>query len=193
MSSTNRSKARDLHIADYYVTPIPVIVQFLNEFKKYENIFENKNIKILDPTAGGDANHPMSYPEALKQIGINNVDTIDIRQDSLAQIKADYLTYDCKNKYDVIISNPPFNIALDIIKKALNDVKENGFVIFLLRLNYFESVARKKFWENNMAKYAFVHSKRIAFTDKGGTDSIAYMHCVWQKGYNPKFTQLTII
>jgi len=25
MSSTNRSKARDLHIADYYVTPIPVI------------------------------------------------------------------------------------------------------------------------------------------------------------------------
>ena len=40
-------------------------------------------------------------------------------------VQFDFSTYliriniDCKNKYDVIITNPPFNISLDIIKKAL--------------------------------------------------------------------------
>jgi hypothetical protein len=191
LSSTNRSNARDLHISDYYVTPIHTIVEFLNEFIKYESEVFKGN--ILDCCAGGDINHLMSYPKALKQIGIFNVDTIDIRKDSLANIKTDYLKYNCKDKYDVIITNPPFNIALDIIKKALDDVKNNGYVIMLLRLNFFEGKLRKNFWLNNMAKYAFVHSKRISFTDKGSTDSIAYMHCVWQKGYNPEFCKLKVI
>jgi type I restriction-modification system DNA methylase subunit len=115
MSSTKRSKSRDSHVADYYVTPIQSVVKFLNDIQTYEpNIFKGK---ILDPCAGGDINHSMSYPEAFKQIEIHNIDTIDIRNDSLAEIKTDYLTYDYKNKYDVIITNPPFAIAKDIITR----------------------------------------------------------------------------
>lgn len=191
MSSTNRSNSRDEHIADYYVTPVDKINEFLKEFTKIEgNIFENS--KILDPCAGGDELHEMSYPKALSQY-INKIDTIDIREDSLADIKGSYLDIDCKNKYDVIITNPPFNISLDIIKKALDDVKDNGYVIMLLRLNYFGSKARKPFWKNIMAKYTFVHSKRIGFTDNGKTDSIEYMHLVFQKGYRENCTRLYII
>lgn len=191
MSSTNRSNSRDEHIADYYVTPIDKIEEFLQEFIKVEgDIF--KDAKILDPCAGGDSLHEMSYPKALSPY-IHNIDTIDIRDDSLADIKGSYLDIDCKNKYDVIITNPPFNISLDIIKKALDDVKDNGYVIMLLRLNYFGSKARKPFWEDIMAKYTFVHSKRIGFTDNGKTDSIEYMHLVFQKGYNENCTRLYII
>ncbi|MDD4778979.1 MAG: hypothetical protein PHT02_00050 [Tissierellia bacterium] len=194
MSSTNRSKARDSHTSDYYKTPIDQIVKFLKEFNKHEDVFIKPYIKILDCCAGGLIEKDlMSYPEALKQIGIHNVDTIDIREDSLADIKVDYLTYDCKNKYDVIITNPPFSIAEDIIKKALDDVKDNGWVIMLLRLNFFEGKSRKDFWLDNMAKYSFVHSKRMSFTDNGGTDSVAYMHCVFQKSYNPEFCKLKVI
>lgn len=134
----------------------------------------------------------MSYPKALAQY-IDNIDTIDIRNDSLADIKGDYLQIDCKDKYNVIITNPPFNISLDIIKKALADIKDNGYVIMLLRLNYFGSKVRKPFWENIMAKYTFIHSKRIGFTDNGKTDSIEYMHLVFQKGYNKNCTSLYII
>ena len=193
MSSTNRSDFRNNHISDYYITPIEQIVKFLIDFNEYENIFIKPNIRVLDCCAGGDIKHEMSYPEAFKQIGIYNVDTIDIREDSLADIKTDYLTYECKNVYDVIITNPPFNIALDILKKAINDVKDDGYVIMLLRLNFFEGKLHKDFWLNNMAKYSFVHSKRMGFTDKSGTDSVAYMHCVWQKDYNPEFCQLKVI
>lgn len=192
MSSTNRSNARDLHVADYYVTPIDKIVDFIKEFLKYEN---KGFFRILDCCAGGSLNHKMSYPEAIHKVFniIRHVDTIDIRQDSLADIKADYLTFPIKIKYDTIITNPPFLIAREIIEKAIEDVSDNGFVIMLLRLNFLEGKARKDFFDKYMPKYIFVHHRRMSFTDDGKTDSVAYAHFVWQKGYKPTFSQLKII
>lgn len=195
MSSTNRSNTRESHIADYYVTPIDKIVEFLNEFDKYEDVFQRRNVKILDPCGGGDHINPMSYPEALKQIRINanNIFTIDIREDSLAQKKGDYLKIDILNKPDVIITNPPFNIAREIIEKALKDVNDGGFVIMLLRLNFLEGKNRFDLWQSQMPKYVFVHHRRMSFTENGKTDSIAYAHFCWQKGYKPEFAQIKVI
>ena len=193
MSSTNRSEERHKHIADYYVTPINKINEFLDGFKKYEDIF-NREILILDPCAGGDEVNSMSYPTALNEFNKNlKIDTIDIREDSRAKIKGSFLDIDTKGKYDVIITNPPFNISLDIINKALDDVKEGGFVIMLLRLNYFGGKVRRNLWESHMPKYCFVHNKRIGFLNNGKTDSIEYCHMVWQKGYNPEFTKLKVL
>ena len=107
------------------------------------------------------------------------------REDSRAIIKGDYLKIDCKtgynNGYDIIITNPLFSLALEIIKKAIEDVKDGGYVIMLLRLNFFGSKKRYQFWQENMPKYIFVHSERMSFTDDGETDSIEYMHAIWQK------------
>ena len=192
MSSTNRSNARQSHIADYYVTPIDKIMEFLNEFDKCDDTFK-KDIKILDCCAGGSDSHPMSYPEALKRFGVSSVDTIDIREDSLAAIKGDYLEIDCKGKYDVIITNPPFNISRSIIDKALDDVTEGGYVIMLLRLNYLGGKVRKDLWESHMPKYIFTYSRRLSFTDDGKTDSVEYAHYVWKKGENPEFSLLKVI
>jgi len=50
MSSTNRSNARDVHIADYYVTPQYAIGNFLDAFCKDENIkLSSQEHLILDP------------------------------------------------------------------------------------------------------------------------------------------------
>ena len=193
MSSTNRSDARNEHVADYYVTPPAEIDKFLKEFKKIVRGF--KNFNILDPCAGGDTVNPMSYPVVLRQHGCENITTIDIREDSLAEIKEDYLQVNVNlcNCYDMIITNPPFNLALPIIEKALFDVRVGGYVIMLLRLNFFGTKARKPFFDKYMPKYAFVHNKRMSFTKGGGTDSIEYMHCVWQKNDYPEFAQLKVI
>lgn len=194
ISSTNRSDARNFHVSDYYRTPIPKIKEFLSEFSKHENILNSK-IRILDPCAGGDNTNPMSYPTAIQEFSNQDIsiDTVDIRDDSRANLKQDYLKFQSKEKYDVIITNPPFNISLDIINKALNDVKEDGFVIMLLRLNYLGGKVRQELWKNNMPKYIFVHNKRMSFTDDKKTDSIEYAHFVWQKGYNPKFSKLKVL
>ena len=37
MSSTARGY--DRHASDYYITPVPKILDFLNEFSKYEQVF----------------------------------------------------------------------------------------------------------------------------------------------------------
>lgn len=193
MSSTNRSDARLKHIADYYVTPVNRIVDFLNEFNKCDDVFRN-DVLILDPCAGGDDDNEMSYPVALKTLNPKlNIDTCDIREDSRSKIKGDYLKLNCKNKYDVIITNPPFNISLDIINKALSDVKEGGYVIMLLRLNYFGGKVRQGLFKKHMPKYCFVHSKRMSFTQNGKTDSIEYCHMVWKKGECPEFTLLKVL
>jgi hypothetical protein len=196
MSSTNRSEARNEHIADYYKTPIDKIVEFLNAFTSHEpNLMGGST---LDPCAGGIKNnneHPMSYPEALKRVGFpeNNIHTIDIREDSRASVIGNYLDMKLNYKPNMIITNPPFLIAQEIIEKALNDVADGGFVIMLLRLNFLGGKKRKEFWDKHMPKYSFVHNRRMSFTDDGRTDSIEYAHFVWQKGLKPEFTLTKII
>jgi hypothetical protein len=196
MSSTNRSDARNEHIADYYVTPVTSIMDFLMEFfNDNPDLCFNGKV-ILDPCAGGDIKHPMSYPTAIMKYeydAVPIIKTIDIREDSLAEVRQNYFFTVLDYKPDVIITNPPFGIAREIIEKALRDVKDGGLVIMLLRLNFFGSQSRYNFWKKNMPTFCYVHNKRIGFTDNGVTDSIEYMHCVWIKGANPKFVQLRIV
>lgn len=192
MSSTNRgSRRRDY---DYYKTPIKEIEKFLISFHSNLFIIMGNDVKILDPCAGGSKKDNMSYPQAYKNLGWQNkIDTIDIREDSKADIIGDYLNIDCKNKYDIIITNPPFDISLEIIKKALQDVKENGYVIMLQRLNFLGSKKRFNFWQENMPNYIFVHHKRMSFIEGKGTDSIEYAHYVWQKGWKVDSSKLYLI
>ncbi len=192
MSSTNRGGQR--HISDYYVTPVSDIVVFLDALKSIIPDILDEHKSILDPCAGGDLYHEMSYPAALLKKGVRpeQITTVDIREDSDASIKMDYLLYQPDHKFDLIITNPPFDQALEIINKALVDCAPGGYVAMLLRLNFFGSSRRLSFWHSNMPKYAFVHHNRISFTG-GTTDSIEYMHAVWEVGYRPKFTELMVI
>lgn len=191
MSSTNRGTTRAEH--DYYVTPVSHIVRFLEAFKV--DCFPDSYPKtVLDSCAGGDETRPMSYPTALAQVWPKaKVVTCDIREDSRAEYKQDYLTTELSFKPKLIISNPPFSLAREFITKALQDVADDGYVVMLLRLNYFGSQQRKKFWHTHMPVYAYVHAKRMTFVQSGSTDSIEYMHCVWQKNLKPLKTQLSII
>jgi hypothetical protein len=202
MSSTNRGNSRDGHVLDYYVTPTKPIFDLFKALKESEccDLFMADSdklhwwLKFLDPCAGGDENNIMPYPKVIETLGVHRdyIDTVDIRENSKAKIKHDFLQCKLGEKYKVVITNPPFNIAEDIIKKSFEFVTDGGYVIMLLRLNFFGSKKRESFWENNMPILTFVHRERISFTD-GKTDSIEYMHCVWKKGTTQNHTKLQII
>ncbi len=222
MSSTNRSKRAGMG-ADYFVTPVEAIQTFLHAFKKDYALLDpswwagtDQLLQILDPCAGGDEVNPCSYPEALSFTPLSTNDhirTIDIRADSRAQVTGDYLHEVPVDQPDVIISNPPFVLAQQFIKKGLLDVRVGGLVIMLLRLNYFGTQDRLEFWRGCMPILTYVHAKRMSFWPKeispamrawceanqvkiqrpGATDSIEYCHCVWQKGVLPSHTRLTVI
>ena len=201
MSSTNRGYER--HVSDFYITPQEPIRQFLEKFSNIETL--KQDIKILDPCAGGNEKYDMPYFKVLESLGFNNIRTADIREDSQARFKLDFLNDVLDFEYfDLTISNPPFNLAIEFINKALNNTKNNGFVVMLLRLNFFGSQSRQKFFAENMPKYCFVHSKRISFFPedfeldgkvykKGSTDSIEYAHFVWQKNYKQDYCKTYVI
>ena len=202
MSSTNRGYER--HKVDFYVTPQDCIKQFFGHWlDDLMGEFHDDQLSVgtdpdkakwLDPCAGGDAKHKMSYPEVIKAEFDAEIGTIDYREDSLAERKEDYLLADIiPEYYDVIITNPPFYIAREVIEKALKDVKTGGYVVMLLRLNFFGSNQRLDFWEKQLPTWAYVHHRRFSFTDDGKTDSIEYMHAVWQKDAEPAFTMLKVI
>lgn len=207
MSSTNRSKARESHVSDYYVTPhrpISDLLDCLSKQNETKQLFKEENrlsgsISFFDPCAGGNPSsetkgfNPMSYPTVLQKHGALVVNTNDIREDSLADSKLDYVNSEVVlNRADVIITNPPFNCAVQIIKKAQREVAESGYVIMLLRLNFFGAQEREEFWKDNMPILTVVHRKRISFL-KGSTDSIEYMHCVWKQGVKQNDTRLIVI
>jgi hypothetical protein len=176
MSSTNRGGKRE--ISDYYQTPEWIIKEFWEAFKAKEGSqFE----RCLDPCAGGSDIQPMAYPNAIKELEFI---TIDIRQDSKAESKFDYLTYRPILLYDLVISNPPFALAQEFVVHTLDKVIYTGaFCAFLLRLNFLGSKKRKEtLFDRYPPKYIFVHSKRPSFV-QGSTDSIEYAHIVWQLGW----------
>lgn len=204
MSSTNRNKNKKRNNYDYYVTPDWIIEELLNEIsedQKGDRKFKISpgssdllsQLEILDPCAGGSRHHGMSYADFLQKNGAKSIDTIDIRDDSRASIKGNFLEMNLDKKYDLIITNPPYLSAQSFVEKSLEVTKPGGLVIMLLRLNFFGSQKRLMFWKNNMPLYTLTHSKRVCFTGDNKTDSTEYAHFIWQKDNCPEFTKLKVL
>lgn len=197
MSSAGRSNHRDNHKNDYYVTPEWIIKEFLKYFEKDVDIFEDPDLVILDPCAGGDEFHDMMYPKVLHDTyGYNlstNILTMDIREDSKAGFIKDYLaSTDCADVADIIISNPPFNLSEKFVEKALQDVREGGYVVMLLRSSWLGTKKRNPFILEHLPEFCYYHSRRACFTENGKNDSTEYAHFVWRRGYNPDFIKTIV-
>jgi hypothetical protein len=191
MSSTLRGY--DRHKSDYYVTPDWIIDEL---FDHIPELFSEMDGRIaLDPCAGGGVVNGlqafgMPYPEALKRQGWDTIYTMDIRQDSLADIKHDFLQWDTSIDYDLIITNPPFAIAEEITRKALSLVdSESGKVIMLQRLNWLGSASRDDFFTQYPPSLIVMHAKRPSFGGTSSTDSIEYAHFIWDNTDKSGFTQ----
>lgn len=211
MSSTNRGGERAA--SDYYVTPVPAIETFLEAWHADNELPFQECRRILDPCAGGTVDNTgkvtveMSYPKAIRfcpHFQVSDVETMDIRPDSPAEMHADYLTATTGGGYDLIISNPPFALASEFICKALEDVRAGGWVVMLLRLNFLGGTTEKpKLWAKvGLPCRAYVHAQRMGFKGhrmdlpakkRNGTDSIEYMHACWKAGTKATETILKVI
>lgn len=187
MSSTNRGTQRNAD--DYYVTPHWLIEDFLAAFSENcrFNFDEQAYPLMLDPSAGGCDKYEMSYPAVLEKQGFT-IESWDIREDSRANLKGvNFLNVPSAllPKYDVLITNPPFNQAQEFTEHALEMVKEGGLVIMLQRLNWLGSQKRKPMWQKLPLAAVYVHSKRPGFDPEkpSKTDSTEYAHFVFCKGH----------
>lgn len=170
---------------DYYPTPPCVIKNFLENYKI------DPKAKILEPCAGAG-----NIVKELQEIGAVDITAVEIdetKKEELLKILptdkviiTDFLKFEGgQHNYDVIITNPPFSLAMEFVKKALDIVNENGIVIMLLRTAFLESQRRYDFWQQpeNKLTGLYTLSHRPSFIGKG-TDATSYSWFIWDKSSN---------
>lgn len=87
----------------------------------------------------------------------------------------DFLQHDERCRFTTIITNPPFYLAEEFVRKALRCADH---VAMLLRLAFLESRKREQFHVEHPAD-VYVLSRRPSFLANGATDSCAYGWFVW--------------
>lgn len=172
MSSKGRKKKED-NSAEYYPTPGWCVHRFIETVNL-------PNGSWLEPCAGnGDIIHAVK--EKKKSITWHANELREDCKNPLERISdrvtiSDYLKWDVPGPkpYDVIITNPPFSLAMDVITKSLA-LADN--VAMLLRLNFIGTAERTPFFRECMPDI-YVIPERPSFDGKGA-DSIEYAWFVW--------------
>lgn len=178
ISATNRGAERKP--SDFYATPIEVI----------ENLLHNYNLpngNILEPSAGNgnivSAIKNMDKSRLVTALELREEEYNNLTQIADEVITQNYLEWDTNRKFDVIIGNPPYSLALEFVNKSLELLSDQGVLIFLLRTAFLESKSRYEFWQNNQLSGLYTLSKRPSFTGKG-TDATSYSWFIWDKRTN---------
>lgn len=189
MSSTVRSKknSEDFHERDVRFTPHWVTEAILPHVPVWSN--------VLDPCCGNG-----SILQVCKDQGFGTDDMTGIDIDSnlcrdttyqvgcgtiCANILDVNLSLDYNGKFAgaLIITNPPFSIADELIMGRLVPFieDEGGILVCLLRLAWVASQKRAEFHRRTRADI-YVLPRRPSFTGDGKTDSADYAWFVWGPG-----------
>lgn len=91
-------------------------------------------------------------------------------------------TQPCADRWDVIITNPPYVVAEAFVRVALERLEPNGVCMMLTRIGFLASQGRRPFWSAHPPTEVAVIRPRPGFTGDGGTDSTEYAYMVWAPG-----------
>lgn len=161
----NKGSRRDL---DFYPTPKECTIALMDFIKL------NRNAVVWEPACGDGA-----MSNVIREYCDQVIET-DI---TLGQ---DYLI--TKIECDVIITNPPFNLSADFIKKA---VEEADVVCMLLKSQYWHAAKRQNLFIETNPMYVLPLTWRPDFLehtrqpgDKKGAPTMEVAWTVWRKGYD---------
>ena len=172
---SNRRKT-DLEGADFYPTPAWGTKALI----KYEKFVGD----ILEPCCGNGA-----MAEILKLTGCNIIASDLYSRDYGSQCNF----FDIKNEYDNVITNPPYNIAGDILDHALSISKNK--VCILVRTAFLESITRyNRFYSTRPPSRVYTFVERLSLYPAGeeikGGGTTSYSWLVWDKNNNNGITEL---
>lgn len=164
---------------DFYPTPRVAIDTFLKHWQP-----KNKS-KIIEPCGGNGA-----LIDGLVDNGLDVVYSCDINPQRKDIVKQDFLqlkTLPCE--CDTIITNPPFNLAEEFVRKSFELGVNN--VAILIKSTWFSAAKRINLFENYRPSKKLDYTFRIDFMGKGSP----VMECCWivWEGQNSKMTEYDLI
>lgn len=182
---SDRGRAED----DFYATNPEDVRDFLSAYGAYSsNRIEGK---ILEPCIG--AGHIARELYKLGNVEIKGYDIKDRNSGFDTNIE-DFLKADIKPIYDYVITNPPYSLAENFIRKSMFCINSHGKVIMFLKLQFLEGLGRKHLFDAFPPEYIYVHRKRAqplrngSKTDpktgkKWASSTICFAWFVWDKYY----------
>lgn len=109
----------------------------------------------------------------------------DLVDRGFGESRVDFLM-EYKPRAPNIITNPPFKMATDFIKKSLD--LTSGKVAMLMRLQALEGIERSEIFRSSPLARVHVFSKRLTLyrngENTGGSGMMALAWFVWEHGYN---------
>lgn len=184
MSSANRGRARNKD--DLYETPYWLIAAEIARLKVL--LWGIETPIIWEPCAGnGRITRVLKhfFPKAI-------IYSTDIGEyDGLDTSGVDFLLAESMpgdERPDLIISNPPFFIAQEIIEHAQALVKEGGHVVMLERLNFLGTKKREP-WLRLAPPSSSISPRRASFLPTRQCDSIEYGWFEWTSEITSRFNR----
>lgn len=188
MSMTKDKKKRDEH--DYYPTPPWAIKRFL------ERAHGRLPSGLWLEPAAGDGTLVKTVNTFYEKHNVENKWTcVELQNKFKAELSkltnecniADYRLTEADKRFNVCITNPPYKIATEVIKKA---IKESDCVAMLLRLNFLSSEKRRDWLAENTPD-VYVLPNRPQFRWKG-SDATEYGWFVWDRKSSGKIEILDL-
>lgn len=168
---------------DYYATPFEATEAILSR--------EELHGSILEPAAGeGHISKVLleHYPNS--QIISTDLVQRDDRFGCGIVGGVDFLTENYPEKFNNVITNPPFSLAKEFAEKALE--VSTGKVILFAKIQFLEGRQRKDFFATHPPKAVYVFSKRVnplrngLEVDENGkpwSSTMCFAWFVWEHGY----------
>lgn len=161
-------------------------------FEAYPKLKECKS--IVEPCAGDG-----TMVDAIEKIVQRKIDSFDLIPRRPDIVEQDYFKLNIKDKYDLIITNPPYRRKskdypglVELILKMLDDVQAGGYVVLLLKTLHLESQERyNKIYSTMPPERIFVYAPRISCYKNNDLSltqgAISYSWFVWHKTENGDF------
>lgn len=92
-----------------------------------------------------------------------------------------------KNDTDLVIGNPPYNLAEDFVIYSIENVlNDTGMICMLLQASFLWGERRFSRVNSKYPPKEVIVRKRVSFTGNGKTNGDDYAYYIWEKGYTGK-------
>lgn len=176
--STTRERVQD----DYYATA----------YESTESLLDNVKFEggFLEPCVGGG-----HIAEVIKKYYPNECvyDSDLVDRGYPNTLVANFLEYDfLDQKFDNIVTNPPYSLAQEFLEKGMKVVNDNGKIAMFLKIQFLEGAKRKEMFKTYPPKYIYVFSKRqnpwrngspVDEKGKPWSSTMCFAWFVWEKGF----------